>query len=529
MMLLVVEDDRGIATLVTKKAEEAGFEVACVDCGARAIEWLSAQTPYLVILDYTLPDMTAEQLLAGLENRNIPMPPFIVVTGQGDERIAVDMMKFGARDYIVKDSVFLEMLLPVIQRVSRDIQNEIDCRRAEQERLLLERQLQHAQKLESLGVLAGGIAHDFNNLLMVILGNAELALDALAPASPVRSNINAIELATLRAASLAKQMLAYSGKGHFVIELIDVGELLEEMGHLLKVSISKRAMLTFNLANNLSRVAADATQIRQVIMNLITNASEAIGDNDGTIVLSTGEMHCDRAYLDGCSEISLACFPDRLHEGVHVYFEVADTGCGMDAVTIEKAFDPFFSTKFTGRGLGMAAVLGIVRGHKGAIKIYSEPGKGTTIRVLLPVKQAIGIEPVTMPVEDPDADWRGTGTVLIADDEESICSVGRQMLELLGFDVLVAFDGARAVEIFQQHAGKIVCVLLDLTMPHLDGIGAFREMRRIRSDVTVLLSSGYNEHDAMQCFAGQGLSGFVHKPYTLSILRDKMKEVLGSA
>ena len=400
-------------------------------------------------------------------------------------------------------------------------------KRAEEERLSLERQVQHAQKLESLGVLAGGIAHDFNNLLMAILGNANLALYELSTHAPARENILEIEKASKRAAELAKQMLAYSGKGKFVIEPIYLGEFVKEMAHLLGISVSKKAVLKYNFADNLPTFDGDATQIRQIIMNLITNASEAIGDKSGVIALSTGAMDCDRAYLDCADEALRAGLDEPLPEGLYVYFEVADTGCGMDAETIKKVFDPFFTTKFTGRGLGMAAVLGIVRGHHGAIQIYSEPGKGTTFKILFP---ASGLPEDDGKIQRLDIDeaelWHGHGTILIADDEETVCAVGKRMLNRMGFSVLTADDGNKAVEVFREHADEIGCVILDLTMPHMGGEDAFHEMRSVRPDVKVILSSGYNEQDATQRFAGSGLAGFIQKPYSMATLKEKLGEVL---
>jgi len=401
---------------------------------------------------------------------------------------------------------------------------------AEEEKLGLERQIQQGQKLESLGVLAGGIAHDFNNILTTILGNADLAMEGLSPHSPARSNIQNIEKASRRAADLAKQMLAYSGKGKFVVEPIDLGEFVEEMAHLLAVSISKSIVLNYNFADNLPAFDGDPTQVRQIIMNLILNSAEAIGKRSGVIALSTGAMHCDRAYLQGINTHAVASFDAPLVEGVYVYLEVADTGCGMDLETIEKIFDPFFTMKFTGRGLGMSATLGIVRGHKGAIKIDSEVGKGTTFKVLFPASKlpANG----TLQAEDGDegvaATWQGEGTILIVDDEETICAMGRQMVEHMGFSAMTAADGREAVEVFGNYHKEIACVLLDLTMPHMGGEEAFRELRRIQPDVKVILCSGYGMQDATQFFIGQGLAGFLQKPYKMSALKETLAQLLGS-
>jgi PAS domain S-box-containing protein len=402
-----------------------------------------------------------------------------------------------------------------------------ESKQAQEEKLAIERQMLHAQKLESLGVLAGGIAHDFNNILAAILGNADMALYELSPKSPARDNLQAIVKASKRAAELIKQMLAYSGKGRFVIEPIDAGKIIREMTHLLEVSITKNAVINYNLFENLPTFDGDVTQIRQVIMNLITNASEALGDNSGVITLSTGVIDCDRAYLDNVHEVLRASLDEPLPEGVYNYIEVTDTGCGMDAETIDKVFDPFFTTKFTGRGLGMSAVLGIVRGHKGALKIFSEVDKGTTFTILFPANElSDNCHAVRRNDKTEEKDWRGGGTVLIADDEETVCAVGKQMLDRMGFSVLTAPDGHEALEMFRKHANEIVCVLLDLTMPHMDGVDAFRAMRRLHPGVTVILCSGYNEQDATQRFAGKGLAGFIQKPYDMAVLREKLKKVL---
>ena len=403
----------------------------------------------------------------------------------------------------------------------------VESKKAEEEKLTLERQARHAQKLESLGVLAGGIAHDFNNILMAILGNADLALDGLSPMSPARGNLQEIERASKRAAELVTQMLAYSGKGRFVIEPIDIGGLIEEVAHLIEVSTSKKAVLKYNLAENLPSFDGDVTQIRQIIMNLIINASEAIGDKGGVITLSTGAMDCDHAYFNDVNEVLRASLEKPLPEGVYTYFEVADTGCGMDAETIEKIFDPFFTTKFTGRGLGMSAALGIVRGHKGALKIYSEVDKGTTFKVLFPANELPDNGFTARRKNETEGKgWHGSGTVLVADDEETVCAVGKQMLERMGFSVLTAPDGREALKVFREHTDEIVCVLLDLTMPHMDGEETFRAMRRLHPGVTVILCSGYNEQDATQRFAGKGLAGFIQKPYNMAALREKLTEVL---
>ena len=403
---------------------------------------------------------------------------------------------------------------PLITLILRD---SSERRRAEDERLKFLSQIQQTQKLESLGVLAGGIAHDFNNLLMAVLGHADLALDGLPSSSDARDDLAEIRRAAQRATELCKQMLAYSGKGRFVIQPVELQKVVEEMLHMLRVSISKNSVLKLDFAPNLPRVDADASQLRQVVMNLVVNASEAMGERSGVVTLSTGAMDCDRAYL------SEAWLDEQLAEGMYVFIEVADTGAGMDAETRARIFDPFFTTKFTGRGLGLAAVLGIVRGHRGAIKVYSELGKGTTIKVLFPASQRAERREETSAVRGL---YEGKGTVLLVDDDESVRAVGRKMLERVGFSVVTAADGAEAIARFRERSDDIICAIVDLTMPHVDGAETFRELRRMRPGVRVILSSGYNEQDVTQRFVGKGLAGFIQKPYQLSTLVAVLKEVL---
>ena len=386
------------------------------------------------------------------------------------------------------------------------------------EKRALEQQMLHTQKLESLGVLAGGIAHDFNNLLTGILGNADLALRELSPVSPARECLDDIGTAARRAAELCRQLLAYSGKGRFLVQPLDLADLVREMGHLLTVSISKRVVLHYDFAPALPAVEADATQIRQVVMNLIVNASEAMAENSGAISVRSGLAHCDAAYLRECS-----C-ADGIQPGDFVFLEVSDTGRGMDRPTLERIFDPFFTTKFTGRGLGLAAVLGIVRGHRGAIRVYSEPGRGTTFKLLFP---PVPTPAARVATPSPQAKrWTGQGLLLLVDDEAAVRKTGRRMLEHAGFAVMTAVDGRDALAQFEQHQQEIALVILDLTMPELDGEACFRSLRQLQPGVKVLLTSGYNEQDAINAFAGKGLAGFLQKPFTTGELIAKVREIL---
>ena len=389
---------------------------------------------------------------------------------------------------------------------------------AEVERRRIEARILESQKLESLGLLAGGVAHDFNNLLVAILGNADLALHDMTPNSPNYDCLSEIIKASTQAADLCKQMLAYSGKGRFILQDVNLNDVISEMSSILLVSLSQKASLQLNLAPQLPAIEADITQIRQLLMNTMTNASEALGEETGYVSVTTGAFYCDRNYLKETFTEA------ELPEGEYVYVDVADSGCGMDEETKGKIFEPFFSTKFTGRGLGLAAIHGIVRGHNGAIKVYSEKGKGTTFKVLFP---ALGHTANNGGHSlEKAAEWKGDGTVLLVDDEPSVIQAASRMIKKLGFEAIVATNGAEAVKLYKEQKEEIRCILLDLTMPVMDGKEAFRKLRSFDKKVQVILSSGYNEQEATQLFIGKGLAGFIQKPYRLSSLRDEIRRIL---
>ena len=403
-----------------------------------------------------------------------------------------------------------------ILEVSQDITEQVED---EQRRQKAVEQRKEAQRLESLGVLAGGIAHDFNNILVAIIGNSDLALHKLSPISPARPLIERVIRGGERAVDLCSQMLAYSGKRQLAVAAIDLNAVVEEMSQLLEVSVSKKVVLEYELAAGLPAIEADAIQMPQVVMNLIVNASEAIGKNRGVISISTGVVECDSDYWKKAIFSS-----EDIAKGVYVYLAVSDTGCGMDEGTKRKIFDPFFTTKFTGRGLGLATVLGTARTYKGAIDLDSEPGKGTTIKVLFPAIQQ-SAEPLVKDAPAPK-DWCGSGTILLADDEEAVLNVGRMMLENLGFKVRTATDGLEALEVFRQYQGDIVCVVLDLMMPNMDGEETLSELRQIQEGVKVVFSSGYHEQDVTERLAGVSFAGFLKKPYTTDTLRGKLRQAL---
>ncbi|HPA70822.1 MAG TPA: PAS domain S-box protein [Spirochaetota bacterium] len=392
-------------------------------------------------------------------------------------------------------------------------------KRAEEERLEMERRLLHAQKLESLGVLAGGIAHDFNNLLMAIMGNLELASMHLKDASPEHKLVGEAGKASQRAADLVRQMLAYSGSGSFIAREINISEMVDEIAHLLKTSISRKASLVMQLQRPVGSIFADPAQVQQIVMNLIVNSSEALQDAAGTIHIATGEIFCDEDYL------SASYLEEKPAPGRYVFLEVEDTGCGMDQAVLDKLFDPFFTTKFTGRGLGMAAVLGIVRSHGGAIIVRSRPGEGTTIRVLFPVSDR-GAASVEDALPARTAAGKMSGTILFVDDDDMIRSTATTMLVRLGFSVVSAGDGAQAVDLFRERPDEIALAVVDYIMPGMNGREVVSRMREIRPGARIILTSGYPRDDVMKIPGGAHPDGFIQKPYKMQELEDEIRRVL---
>ncbi len=406
--------------------------------------------------------------------------------------------------------------------MKRDVTKEIE----------LQEQLFHAQKLESLGVMAGGIAHDFNNLLMAILGNLEFALtDRTLSAEGKNAIENAIQ-ASERSAALSHQMLVYAGSAFYTPKDLDLGEQANKLANknkdLLKSFIPKTTKLHFEINEGLPLIRGDEDQIQRLITNLALNAAEAIGDNAGVVTLRTGVMDCDEAYLSGSR------LQEKPSPGRFVFLEVTDTGCGMDVATQRKLFDPFFSTKFWGRGLGMAEVMGIVKGHHGAIMVDSAVGRGTTIRVLFPVAMEIRVPSVAVmnavetQVSATDS-VRRRKTVLLVEDEELVLGLLMQRLEALGYDTISASDGEEGVRIFQERLNDIDLVLLDFAMPRMNGVEAFAELIRIKPNVKVILSSGYTADVLMERFPGKRPAGVLHKPYKMEELKREIERLLGTS
>lgn len=522
--ILLVEDDEAHAELIRLAFEDSdlSWELAVADNLRQARELLAHRAPDLLLTDLQLPDGRGIELLPS-DEAEAPFP-MVVLTSHGNEQVAVEAMKAGALDYVVKSVEVLSTLPRFAERVLREWSLIQARRQADEERRRIESRLQHSQKLESLGVLAGGIAHDFNNLMMAIMGHVEIALADLGEDSSATTSLQDIETVAIRASELCRQLLAYSGRDRFVVEPFDLNRLVEEMTRLLETAISKRASLGLDLDPELPWIEASGAQIRQIVMNLITNASDALGGRKGSIRVRTGVFDADRETL------SSTFSSEGLNGGTYVFVEVSDDGCGMDTTTQKRLFDPFFTTKTGGRGLGMAAVKGIVRSHKGAIALDSEPGRGSTFRVFFPPsRKRLSARPDDTDHERPATAGSmahdGASTILVVDDDVTIRAVTTIALEGAGFLVRTAEDGRSGLAEFEHHRGEIACILLDVSMPDLSGEDVFKRLKELGLDVPVIASSGYGEIEVNHRMPG--IAGYIQKPYQAQHLIARVHAVLG--
>lgn len=399
-----------------------------------------------------------------------------------------------------------------------------DRKRAELERELVRNRLQESQRLESLGILAGGIAHDFNNLLTGIMGNAALAKMDMSSGSELNEHLDEIQSSSNRAADLCRQLLAYAGAGKFVMEAVDIGAIANDIVSLMRNSYPSRALVQSEFEADLPAVMTDPSQMRQTIMNLLLNAMESMDPIKGGIVKVSTRL----VRLTDDLFVGAILAPEKL-QSEYVLLEVCDNGCGMDEQTKVRMFDPFFTTKFVGRGLGLAAVLGIVRSLGGAIVVTSKRNGGTTFRIFLPSSgQKPGKTSKLLFMAGAEFSLEKTGTILIVDDEETVRDVCRKSLSEAGFKVLVANDGVQAMEIFRENKEFISAVVLDLSMPRMDGQQTFSALRMIVPRIKVLMTSGYSEEEMMTRLAGKTPAGFIQKPYMPGALVDKVRRILSS-
>ncbi|MBA3270209.1 MAG: response regulator [Acidobacteria bacterium] len=410
--------------------------------------------------------------------------------------------------------------IPLLRVASTVLGSVLERVRAEANQKAVERRIYEAHKLESLGVLAGGIAHDFNNLLTAILGNASLLRAEYGELPAMSGALDQIETASRRAADLCRQMLAYAGRGRFALRALDLSDFVRDSHPLLRLTVPKIAALELFMASDLPPVLADETQLRQLLLNLMINAVEALGERAGTIQLKTS--HGPKSV----EELAGAVFSPQLPGGEYVSLRVSDSGEGMTPETLPRIFDPFFTTKFTGRGLGLAAVVGIVRAHKGALLVVSRRGEGSTFEVLLPAQVGPAARPpeAALPATHAAATmWRTQGSVLVVDDELGVRHLVRTVLERTGLTVVLAEDGRQAVELFRQAPSDVRLVLMDLTMPGLDGGEALAEMRKVRPDIPAILMSGYTPANIVSAASYT----FLQKPFTPAVLQTAVRQALG--
>jgi signal transduction histidine kinase/CheY-like chemotaxis protein len=383
-----------------------------------------------------------------------------------------------------------------------------------EEKSRLAEQMQAAQKFESLGTLAGGVAHDFNNILMSIMGYAELTLAELPTPGKLHDNISMIQTAAKRAAELTRQMLDFTGKNVFNLAPVNLSELVKEMISLLAVAVSKKISVSYELCDN-AIVLADQAQMRQIALNLILNASESIGENEGKITIHIDITNRQNEFIRSAMMANLDSETEHF-----ALFTVTDTGCGIAPEMLSKIFDPFFTTKFTGRGLGLSATMGIIKSHRGAIHVSSKTGEGSCFRIFLPISDSKTVWEENVIEETPQIALQGK--LLLADDEETILNITEMMLEPYNIELLCAQDGQSAVDLFQQNHENIGLVILDMIMPRLNGEEACKRIKAINPAVPIIIASGYSQNETIQKFGNVTFDGFLQKPFKIKDLIEQI-------
>ena len=511
LKVLLIDDNPGDAVLVRETLYSQSNMTLQIEHGERlaaGIAMLREKVYNIILLDLTLPDCSGLDTFVRIKPhaRDIPI---IILTGVNNEEIAVQAVGKGAQDYIVKDEMNTGLLV-------RSISYAIERSKAEEKRRWLETKMLHAQKLESLSVLSGGVAHNFNSLLTAIIGNAELALEKLSKESIATPNVERIVSSAKRASELANKMLAYSGKGRFVIETLNISNLIKEMKSIIASTVSKNVRVHYQLSSDIPFIKADVPQIQQVILNLVLNASEAIGEQQGTITIRTQKIIADKAWLQ----------KGNLHEellpGSFAQLGIDDTGIGISEEVKAKIFEPFFTTKFTGRGLGLAAVQGIIRGHSGAVTIVSEQGKGTKLEILFPHVEEDCFE---VSKKYPRK-INHQQCVLFVEDEQDIIEITKERMENSGLKVLIAKDNTEALDIFNEHKDKIDVVILDVPKMEWGIRKVIQRIQKGKPNVGVIITSDYDKKTSFGQFNELKINGVIKKPYYWKELFDMIGKVL---
>jgi PAS domain S-box-containing protein len=506
---------------LSELSSDMSYAICVEPDGSQTLEWITQAVSR--ISGYSTDEITARDWHSLLHPEDADrMAPYLASANEGETREVEGRIiaRDGGTRWLSVHVTGARSPVDGKLRILGAVRDVTEARMAEEEQRRLEAQLRETQKLESLGILAGGIAHDFNNLLAVILGNETLAMSEAEKGSRLAKQLDRIRSAAKHAETLSNQMLTYSGRAAIRLDPLDLSELVEEMRELLKASTSKKCQLDIFLDPDGTMVEGDPSQLRQVVMNLVTNASESLQDRPGRVTLRTGLVRVDAEYLVG------AFGQADLTSDDCVYLQVTDTGEGMEKEISGRIFEPYFSTKLDGRGLGLASVLGIVRGHGGAIKVETNPGGGTTFHVLLPKTTRAALPAPSEP--RPRGATRHRGTVLIVDDEEWVLELAREFLERSDFDVLTADGGREALEILRGDGGKTIdAVVLDLTMPDMDGRETFLEIRALRPELPVVVASGFGEEATAGSFPLDEIAAFIRKPYEPEDLVDAVHDSLG--
>jgi len=508
---MIVEDNAAVAEDCRDCLLSLGYCVtAIVASGEEAIAKAGADRPDAVLMDIQLRDKMDGIEAAGIIHARFEIP-VVFLSAFSDRSLLERARHVGSFGYLVKPYEERELYAMLEMAIYKA--------QAEKERRQIEARLKHAQKLEGLQVMAGSIAHNFNNMLHAALGFSEMALEDLPQNSNVQKFIEKSITAITHASEMSLLMLVYVGQGQGEMTLVNLSNLVQRATDMLQSTISGRISLLMNLANEDAVIKAAPAQLQQLIINLFTNATEAIGEKTGEISVTTEVVALKT------DELRETYLQQELPAGDYVRLTFTDTGHGMDEETQSKIFDPFFTTRFIGRGLGLSAVFGIVQGHNGGISIESALGKGTTFSIIFPVTE----KPEDPFSEDRSCEeWQHSGLILLIDAVDIVRKPETLMLQRMGFDVIDTANGSEAVEMFSEHADEVVCVLLDLGTPHPNGEQVFMELYRIRSDVKVILCSGYDEEYATRNFPKNALGGFIQKPFSMLELKMKLHEVISS-
>lgn len=515
--VLIIEDDHALRRLIAKNLKKRDYSTYEAATGKEAIELIEKDDSFVLLLDQRLNDMTGVEVIEFLAKKQI-FVNFIVMTGQGNESLAVKMMKMGAADYLVKSTEFLEILPEVLERTFKNIENEQKLKNAEYEQEKLQKQLIQAQKLESIGRLAGGVAHDFNNMLSVIIGYTELTLQQLDKNCSLYNNLLEIEKASKRSAELTKQLLTFARKQVISVKIIDLNEIISSMYKMLRRLIGEDIKLSFKATEVPLYIEADPSQIDQILANLCVNSRDAISGK-GEIFIETSKIRLDNVLIDSNT--------DKV-TGDYILLTVSDNGCGMNKETLEHVFEPFFTTKNLneGTGLGLATIYGAVKQNKGFINIYSEPGKGTCIKIYLPEYKKefskIEVKPKLLDKNHKKA------TILIVEDEETLLQMTVNMLKSKGYKTISANRVSEAIEKANNYIEDIDLLITDIIMPEMNGKELSQQIIEIYPNIKILFMSGYTA----DVIASHGIlnksTNFLQKPFSIHDLFDKINCILNT-